>query len=147
MNKYWRLPEAFAHIFFLFLGESLTYPPFPRGEGTPYNSLPGEVSPKRGTFFRRQEYERVRISLVKRYKRVGISVISVLKKRRKSRLTDAFKACERHKKSSSWFKETVNLHQLKGIQGSDLVRYIWKECHFSRKDIRKGYLFPSKRGT
>lgn len=147
MNKYWRLPEAFAHIFFLFLGESLTYPPFPRGEGTPYNGLYGEVSPKRGTFFRRQEYERVRISLVKRYKRIGISVTSVLKKDQKAGSQTHLRHVKDTRKLPSWFKETVNLHQLKGIQGSDLARYIWKECHFSRKDIRKGYLFPSKRGT
>ena len=33
--------------------------------GTPYNSLNGEAPSERGTFFRLQVYERVRISLVK----------------------------------------------------------------------------------
>ena len=41
--------------------------------GTPYNELYGEA--KRGTFFRFQVYERVGISQVEVYKRVGKSAI------------------------------------------------------------------------
>ena len=43
--------------------------------GTPHNGLYGEALPKRGIFFRRQVYERVEISLVEVYERVGKSVI------------------------------------------------------------------------
>ena len=54
----------------------------PRG-GTPYNGLYGEAPPEMGTFLRLQGqgYERVGISLVEVYERVGRSVISVGKKR------------------------------------------------------------------
>ena len=45
--------------------------------GTPYNGLYGEAPPERGIFFRLPEYERVGISLVEVYKRVGKSVIWV----------------------------------------------------------------------
>ena len=46
--------------------------------GTPYNGLYGEAPLKRGTFFRLQMYERVRILLlVDVYIGVGKSVISV----------------------------------------------------------------------
>ena len=48
---------------------------FPGGGGTPYNGLYGEAPPERGTFFRLQVYERVGISQVVVYKRVGKSVI------------------------------------------------------------------------
>ena len=43
------------------------------GEGSPYNCLYGEVPPERGTFFTRQIYKRVGISLVssQAIKRVG----------------------------------------------------------------------------
>ena len=47
----------------------------PGGGGTPYNDLYGEAPPERGTFFRLQVYERVGISQVEVYKRVGKSVI------------------------------------------------------------------------
>ena len=47
----------------------------PGGGGTPYNGLYGEAPPERGTFFRLQVYERVGISQVEVYKRVGKSVI------------------------------------------------------------------------
>ena len=43
---------------------------FLRGGGdTPYNSLYGKALPKRGTFFRLQEYERVGITLVEIYEK------------------------------------------------------------------------------
>ena len=45
------------------------------GGGTPYNGLHGETPPERGTFFGFQVYERVGISQVEVYKRVGESVI------------------------------------------------------------------------
>ena len=45
------------------------------GGGTPYNGLYGEAPPERGTFFRLQVYERVGISQVAVYERVGKSVI------------------------------------------------------------------------
>ena len=44
------------------------------GGGTPYDGLYGEAPPERGIFFRPQVYERVGISLVEVYKRVGKSV-------------------------------------------------------------------------
>ena len=44
------------------------------GGGAPYNGLYGEASPKRGTFFRVQVYERVGILPVQVYERVGKSV-------------------------------------------------------------------------
>ena len=59
--------------------------------GTPYNGLYGEAPPERGTFFRPQVYERVVISLIEVYERVGRvgkSVILVCKKAQG--LTDAF---------------------------------------------------------
>ena len=43
--------------------------------GTPYTGLYGEAPPERGTFFWPQVYERVGISQVEVYKRVGKSVI------------------------------------------------------------------------
>ena len=45
----------------------------PGAGGTPYDGLYGEASPERGTFFRLQVYERVEISLLDVYKRVGKS--------------------------------------------------------------------------
>ena len=45
------------------------------GGGTPYDGLYGEAPPEKGTFFRLQVYERVRILLVEVYERVGKSVI------------------------------------------------------------------------
>ena len=42
-----------------------------------FHGLYGEGPPERGTSFRLQVYERVEISLVERYKRVGKSVIWV----------------------------------------------------------------------
>ena len=49
----------------------------PGGGGTPYNGLYGEALPERGTFFRRQVFERVGILLDKVYERAGKSVIWV----------------------------------------------------------------------
>ena len=43
--------------------------------GTPYDNLYGKAPPERGTFFTLQVYERVGISLVEVYKRLGKSVI------------------------------------------------------------------------
>ena len=45
------------------------------GGGTPCNGLYREAPPERGTFFTRQVYERVGISRVEVYERVGKSVI------------------------------------------------------------------------
>ena len=45
------------------------------GVGTPYNGVYGEAPPKRGTFFTLQVNERVGISRVEVYERVGKSVI------------------------------------------------------------------------
>ena len=42
---------------------------------TPYNGLYEEAPPERGTFFRLPVYERVGISLVEVYEKVGKSVI------------------------------------------------------------------------
>ena len=44
------------------------------GGSTPYDGLYGEAPPERGTYFRLQVYERVGISLVEVYKRIGKSV-------------------------------------------------------------------------
>ena len=46
-------------------------------EGNHYDGLYGEALPERGTFFTLEVYERVEISLVEGYKRVGKSVIWV----------------------------------------------------------------------
>ena len=43
----------------------------PRGGGTPYNGLYGEALPERGTFFTLQVYDKVGISRVEVYERVG----------------------------------------------------------------------------
>ena len=51
---------------------------YPGGGGTPYDGLYGEAPPERAIFFRLQVYERVGISLVEEYKRVGKSVIKGL---------------------------------------------------------------------
>ena len=54
--------------------------------GAPYNYLYGEVPPERGTFFRLQVYKRViRDSLLEVYERVGKSVISLCKKRKRAK--------------------------------------------------------------
>ena len=45
------------------------------GEDTPYNGLYGEAPPERGTFFTLQVYERVGISRVDVYEKVGKPVI------------------------------------------------------------------------
>ena len=45
-----------------------------------YNGLYGEAPPERGNFFSLQESERVGISLVEVYERIGKSVMSVCKK-------------------------------------------------------------------
>ena len=48
------------------------------GGGTPYDGLYGKVPPERGLIFRLQVYEKVGISLVEVYNRVGKSVIKGL---------------------------------------------------------------------
>ena len=45
------------------------------GGVTPYNGLHGEAPPERGSFFTLQVYERLGISRVEVYERVGKSVI------------------------------------------------------------------------
>ena len=45
------------------------------GGGTPYNGLYGEARPERGNFFTLQVYEKVGISRVEVYERVGKSVV------------------------------------------------------------------------
>ena len=62
---------------------------------TPYNGLYGEALPKRDIFFRLQVYERVGISLVEVYKRVGKSVTVGL-------IDEEFCGCEKVKKVF-WF--------------------------------------------
>ena len=51
------------------------------GRGTLYNDIYGEAVPERGTFFRGQVCQRVGNSRIEVYERVGISIISVLKRR------------------------------------------------------------------
>ena len=59
--------------------------------GTSYNGLYGEALPERGTFFRPQVYERVVISLIEVYERVGRVGKSVILVGKKAQgLTDAF---------------------------------------------------------
>ena len=62
------------------------------GGGNSFGGQYGEAPPDRGTFFRLQVNERVRISLVEVYKRVGKSVILVCKQG----LTDAFHGREKN---------------------------------------------------
>ena len=49
------------------------------GGGSPCDDLYGKAPPKRGTFSSLQVYEKVGISLVKEYKRVGKSFICSVK--------------------------------------------------------------------
>ena len=64
-----------------------------RPRGTPqYTGLYGKAPPERGTFFRLQTYQRIKISLIEVYERVGKSVTSECKKTQK-RLTDVFYGC------------------------------------------------------
>ena len=56
---------------------SVLWGPAPIPGGTPYDDLSGEAPPESGIFFSLQVYERVGISLVKVYKKVGKSVIWV----------------------------------------------------------------------
>ena len=51
------------------------------GRGTPCNDIYGEALPERGTFFMVQVCQRVGNSRIEVYDRVGISIISVLKRR------------------------------------------------------------------
>ena len=53
------------------------------GGRTPYNGLYGATPPERGTFFRLRVYDRVGISLVEIYKRVGKFVIWVCERAQK----------------------------------------------------------------
>ena len=53
------------------------------GGGTLFNCRYGEALPQRGTFFRRQVYERVGTSILEVYEMEWKSVISVSKKDRK----------------------------------------------------------------
>ena len=65
-----------SQIFFVRISERGSKRHRPGGGGsTPYNDLYGEAPPKWGTFFRLQVYERVGISQVEVYKRVGKSAI------------------------------------------------------------------------
>ena len=58
----------------------------PGGEGgTPYDGQYGAASPERGIFFRLQVYERVGISLVAVYKKVGKSVIWVCERAKRAK--------------------------------------------------------------
>ena len=59
---------------------SLQFNITPRGGDTPDDGLYRGVPPSRGTFLRLQVYERVGMSLVEIYQRVRKSVISVCKK-------------------------------------------------------------------
>ena len=47
--------------------------------GSLHNGLYGEGPPERGTFFKLQKYERVRIQQVEVYERVGRSVLPYIK--------------------------------------------------------------------
>ena len=59
------------------------------GEGTSYNCLYGEAQPVRDTFFALNVYERVGISVVEVYKRVGkTSLRSVTRPKRTTRTKD-----------------------------------------------------------
>ena len=53
------------------------------GGGTAYDGPYGEAPPERGIFFRLQVHERVGISLVEVYKRIGKSVIWVCERAQK----------------------------------------------------------------
>ena len=75
-------------------------------------------------FFRLQVHERVEISLVEDYKRVGKTVISVCQKAQKGqqmhfmavKVRETFRFCDLFK-----LKKKVNLLQLQGIQSSTIV--------------------------
>ena len=60
----------------------VTYDAFCSG-GTPHNGLNGEAPRERGTFFSRQVWKRVDISLAEVYERAGKCFISVCKKAQK----------------------------------------------------------------
>ena len=68
--------------------KSVGQDPLKKPGGTSYNGLYGEAPPERGTFFKPQVYERVGISLVEVYGKVGKYVILVCKKAQG--LTNAF---------------------------------------------------------
>ena len=71
--KKWGLnPWPFIHYVHYVSTESLSG--IPGGGGTPYNGLHKDAQPERGTFFKLQACERVRILLVKVHKRVGKTV-------------------------------------------------------------------------
>ena len=78
------LPTGMRTYFLETLGTQYWRKPYERikfrGEGTPYNVLYGEAPPKRDTFFQAQVYERVGISLVVVCKRIRKSVISSVKR-------------------------------------------------------------------
>ena len=64
-----------------------------------YNGRYWESLPERGTFFRRQVYKRVGISLVNIYIRIGRSLIAACKKGPNiNGFTDAVYGCEKAKK-------------------------------------------------
>ena len=60
------------------------------GGGTPYDGLYGEAPPERGIFYRLQVYERVGISLVEVYKRVGKKICHLGLWKGPKGLTDEF---------------------------------------------------------
>ena len=98
-----------------------------------------------GTFFRLQVYERVGISLVKAYERIGESGISVCKKKKPKGLTDTFYGCKNVKKKRSGVVD-INIFyngvvtQVKGIQSSKLC--MCKGYHLSIEGIQMGYPTP-----
>ena len=101
------------------------FPGRERGQkGGPYNSLYGEAPPERGTFFRRQVYERVGISVVEVHERVGKSVISVVKKPSKKQMH--FMAVKKSKKCSCFvinfihYSKNSAFTEIKGIQSLNL---------------------------
>ena len=84
--------------------------------GTAYSDLYREGSPGKGTYFRRQVYTRVGISLVEVYKRIGKSVILVCKRTWKYQQTH-FRAVKKPRK----------LHGL--VVYSNLTRHnSWRGC-------------------
>ena len=90
------------------------------------------LSPERGTFFRLQVYQRIKISLIKVSERVGKSLTSVCKKTKKTNRRILWLCKSQENVLVLWFK------------GGTKQLGFWRGQHLSIDGLQKGHLFCQK---
>ena len=128
-----------------------------REGSTPCNSLYREAPSKRGTFFRRQVYERIGISLVRVYKINGRKiiikkwhnyyVILVVKRQKSANRYILWLSAKKLRKLSGfvvylYFEDCELIQQLKRMESFELS--MWKGYNLPIEGIWRGFLFCQK---